>query len=230
MSLMARRKLFMVLAAGITLVVAWRLGAFEIFADPSHMKETLLGLGVWGYVVFVAAFALVQPFGVPGSAFILGAALVWPPLEAAALSMLGAALSSTTGFTFSRYIARDWVEKRIPKRFRKYDEKLAKRSFATVFVLRLIFWMNPTMTAVLGLSSVRFWTHLSASVLGYIAPILALTYFGDAAFALLKAQPRGRWLAAAIALLLVGLLAFGIRFFRRRRSMTTTEVHLPGAD
>ena len=101
---------------------------------------------------------------------------------------------------------------------------------ATVFVLRLIFWMNPTMTAVLGLSSVRFWTHLSASVLGYIAPILALTYFGDAAFALLKAQPRERWIAAAIAIVLVGVLVFAIRFHRRRRSVTTTEVHLPGAE
>ncbi len=227
---MARRKLLSVLVALVVLIVAWRLGAFQIFADPGHMKETLLGLGVMGCVVFVLAFGLVQPFGVPGTAFILGAALVWPPIEAAGLSLLGATLSSTTGFTFSRYVARDWVEKRIPKRFRKYDARLAERGFVTVFFLRLVFWMNPTMTAVLGLSSVRFTTHLAASVLGYIAPILILTYFGDAAFAALKSQPRERWIAAAAFLLFLGLVALLVRFYRRRRALTTTEVHLPESD
>lgn len=220
----------MLLGAATVLVVAWRLGAFQLFADPAHIKITLLELGVMGYAAFILAFGLVQPFGVPGTVFILGAALVWPPPLAIALSLVGATLSTLTGFSFSRYLARDWVEKRIPARLRKYDQRLADDAFLTVLLLRLVLWMNPTLHAVLGLSRVRFSTHLVASILGYVPAIVVLTYFGDAAFSVLKNQPRERFVAAAAVAVIVAVALLARRYARRRKDVTTTEIELGGGD
>jgi hypothetical protein len=37
--------------------------------------------------------------------------------------------ASIVGFSFARFMARDWVSTGIPARFRKYDEALARRAF-----------------------------------------------------------------------------------------------------
>ncbi len=55
-------------------------------------------LGPWGYVAFVAAYAALQPFGVPGTVFIMAAPLIWPWPVAFALSMAGTMAASVVGF------------------------------------------------------------------------------------------------------------------------------------
>jgi uncharacterized membrane protein YdjX (TVP38/TMEM64 family) len=181
----------------------------------------LLGLGALGYVVYVAAFAFLQPFGVPGVVFVVAASLVWPREIAAALSLAGGTAGSVVGFSFARYVARDWVEKKIPPRLRKYDERLAKNAFVTVFFIRIVFWFHPTLHFFFGLSRVRFATHLVASLLGYILPIIAITYLGDTVFSVVKDQPRERWIIAGVVIVvgIAALIAF--RLLRKRR---TTEV------
>jgi uncharacterized membrane protein YdjX (TVP38/TMEM64 family) len=213
------KKVALATAAAAMLVVAWRLGAFQVFGDPAHAREALLALGSVGFLAFVLAFAFLQPFGVPGVMFIVGASLVWPPPIAVALSLVGSTLASINGFAFARYVARDWVERRIPPRLRAYDDRLAARGFATVLVLRLVFWMNPWLHALFGLSRVRFSTHLIASVIAYVGPVVAVTYLGDSAFDVLKKLPREQSIAIGCVVAAVVAALVVIRVRRRRRQL-----------
>src|SRR5580700_2593395 len=134
-------KIAAVVVVALGLALAWRLGLLHLLGEPARLAQTLVGLGGWGYLAFVVAYATLQPFGVPGTAFIVAAPLIWPWPVAFALSMVGTMCASVVGFSFARFVARDWVSPRIPERFRKYDDALARRAFATVFVLRFVFWM-----------------------------------------------------------------------------------------
>ncbi|MFO0624939.1 MAG: hypothetical protein U0325_04925 [Polyangiales bacterium] len=136
----AARLAALLLVAGLMLA-AWRLGLLGAFSDPARARAAVLGMGALGQVGFVLAYAVLQPFGVPGTAFILAAALIWPWTAAFGLSMAGTMAASVLGFVFARFVARDWVAARVPARFHAWDDALARRGFATVFVLRLIFWM-----------------------------------------------------------------------------------------
>jgi uncharacterized membrane protein YdjX (TVP38/TMEM64 family) len=120
-------------------------------------------LGPWGYVAFILAYTSLHPFGVPGTLFVVAAALIWPWPIAFVLSMVGTMAASCVRFSFSRFVARDWIVGIIPARFKKYDEALERRAFTTVFLLRLIFWMPPLLHAFFGVSKVRFWTHFWGS-------------------------------------------------------------------
>ncbi len=182
------------------LVVAHRLGVFEQFAAPEKVKQTLVDLGPWGYVAFLLAFALLQPFGMPGTIFVFAAPLIWPWPIAFALSMTGTMAASTIGFSFSRFVARDWVAKIIPKRFKKYDEALEKRGLLTVAVLRFIFWMPPLLHAFFGISKVRFWAHFWGSLAGYFIPLLLVSYFGEKIWDAAKAAPKEFWIATGVIL------------------------------
>ncbi|HEY5374217.1 MAG TPA: VTT domain-containing protein [Polyangiaceae bacterium] len=204
-----RLKVASLLAVFGLLALAHRFGVLHRFADPAGAARTLRGLGGWGYLAFIASYALLQPFGIPGTVFVVAAPLIWPWPIAFALSMTGTMAASVVGFSFARFVARDWVESKIPNRFRKYDEALAKRAFSTVFLLRFVFWMPQLLHTFLGVSKVPFWTHFWASLAGYAVPLFLLSFFGQKLFVMLRAAPASVWLgvAAGAGLVLLGVLA-----------------------
>jgi uncharacterized membrane protein YdjX (TVP38/TMEM64 family) len=176
------KKVALVVAVAAGMLLAWRLGVFTSVSEPRAFAEWLRTLGVLGWVLFVLAYAALQPFGVPGTVFVLAAPLIWPWPIAFALSMTGTMAASVIGFSFSRYVARDWVSKRIPKRFEKYTAALEKNGLQTTFILRLLFWMPQALHAFLGVSKVRFWTHFWGSFLGYIPTLLVISWLGSEMF------------------------------------------------
>ncbi|WP_437588287.1 TVP38/TMEM64 family protein [Sorangium sp. So ce1000] len=214
----ARRgvKLGVVAAVVALLVVAQRMGLFEIFGEPARIKQALLSLGPWGYLAFVAAYASLQPFGVPGTVFILAAPLIWPWPVAFALSMAGTMAASVVGFSFARFVARDWVSTRVPARFRAYDEALKRRALLTVFLLRLVFWMPPMLHVFFGLSGVRFWTHFWGSLAGYVLPLLMTAYFGQRVFDAMRAAPPSTWAGIGAAVVAVVIIVWLARRGSRR--------------
>jgi uncharacterized membrane protein YdjX (TVP38/TMEM64 family) len=199
------------LAVLAVLVIAYHYGVFAEVSDPKRLANAVLSLGNWGYVGFLVAYTVLQPFGVPGTVFIIAAPLIWPWPTAFLLSMAGTMAASVVGFSFARVVAREWVSDRIPRRLRKYDEALEYNAFRTVFVLRLIFWMPQVLHGFLGVSKVPFWTHFWASFLGYIPPLFTVSYFASEVF-----DPRGHmqpraWLVMFGLLVVSAVLAFLLR-------------------
>lgn len=205
-------KIAAVVVVLVLLAVAHATGILREFADPAGTARALRQLGVRGGAVFVLAYALLQPFGLPGTVFVVAAPLIWPWPVAFGWSMTGTMAASVVGFSFARFVARDWVSRRIPARFRKYDEALARRAFATVFVLRFVFWMPPLLHAFFGISRVRFWTHFWASLAGYAVPLLVLSFFGQRWFDALRRAPARAWPTLA-----VGAAALGLGLWISRR-------------
>ncbi|MBS2031583.1 MAG: TVP38/TMEM64 family protein [Deltaproteobacteria bacterium] len=202
----------------VALAFAWRSGVFAQVGSPKALAVELAELGAWGYLAFIIAYAVFQPFGVPGTLFVATAPLIWPWQTAFVLSMIGTMAASVIGFSFARFVARDWVAARIPKRLRKYEEALERSAFLTVVLLRLIFWMPQVLHFFLGVSRVRFWTHFWGSLLGYIPPLLLLSYLAGKMFDASGHIQSGAWppLAGLVGTSL--LLAALARTYERRRA------------
>lgn len=211
-------RLAAVLVVGVELLLAWRFGVFAQVENPQRFADSVVALGAWGYLAFVVAYTLLQPFGVPGTIFVVAAPLLWPWPIAFGLSMAGTMGASVVGFSFSRFVARDWVAARIPARLKKYDEALERHAFRTVFLLRLILWMPQVLHGFLGVSRVPFWTHFWASLLGYVPPLLVVSYFARDVFdAAGHLQPRAFLILGALLAASLGLAAI----LRRLRARAT---------
>ena len=212
-------KIAAVLVVVAILVFAHQLGLFAQFADPAGVKQALVEQGPWGYLAFVTAYAALQPFGFPGTVFIMAAPLIWSWPVAFALSMAGTMAASVVGFLFARFVARDWVAARIPRRFQQYDEALGRRAFTTVFLLRLVFWMPPPLHAFFGVSKVRFSTHFWGSLVGYALPLLLVSLFGERLFDAVVAAPAALWVGLGLGMAALGL---GVWALQRRRCARAT--------
>ena len=205
-----------ILAVVTVLVVGKVLGVFDHVREPARLAAALVDLGAWGYLAFIVAYAVLQPFGVPGTVFVVAAPLIWPWPVAFALSMTGTMIASVIGFSFARYVARDWVSRRIPARLRKYEEALARRGFATVFVLRFVFWMPPLLHAFFGVSRVRGWTHFWASLLAYLLPLFLMSYFGQRVFDAVRGASTGTWVGVGIGIVVVAVGVWAVQRCRTR--------------
>ena len=199
------------------LAAAYHFGIFARVAQPRVLADSLVTMGVWGYVAFIVAYTVLQPFGVPGSIFIVAAPLIWPWQTAFVLSMVGTMCAIVVGFSFARFIARDWVSARIPGRFRRYSESLERNAFQTVVILRLLFWMPQVLHSFLGVSKVSFSTHFWGSLVGYVPPLLVVSYFSAKMFDASGQIRIDAWpilAGLAVASLLIAALA---RAYERRR-------------
>lgn len=210
-------RLAAVVLVALFLAIAYRFGAFAQVADPKSLVHTLVAMGPRGYLAFVIAYTVLQPFGVPGTVFIIAAPLIWPWQTAFALSMLGTMSASVVGFSFARFVAKDWVSARIPARFRAYGEALERNALQTVILLRLIFWMPQPLHFFLGVSKIKFWTHFWGSLIGYIPPLLLVSYLGGELFDASGNMQPGAWRILAGLLIVTLLTALGIRVYRRQR-------------
>ena len=173
------RVLRIVIGVALLGAAVWVLatGAYEGLS-PDSIRTALLESGAWGPLLFVAAFALLQPFGFAAHVFIIGASLVWPPWVALGFSWAGAVGAGCVAFGFARYMGRDWVQKRLPEKLSKYDERLATHGFRTVLIMRLMLFTFGPMQLMFGVSRVRFVPFVLGSMLGLIPMLCVETWLG----------------------------------------------------
>ena len=206
-----------VLAAIVALVcAAWWGGWFDLL-DAERVRSLLTESGAWGPVLYVASFALIEPLGAPGILFIIPASFVWPLAVAFALSWIASIGAGIVGFSFARWIARDFVQRHLPDRFNRFDRQLAERALLGVIVVRLVFFLAPPAHWVLGVSRVPFGTFVLGTAIGFAPGVALMTVAGPALVEFWNSVERpGLWIGLAVLVFAIGRRV--IRFLRSRRS------------
>jgi uncharacterized membrane protein YdjX (TVP38/TMEM64 family) len=197
----------LLLAAAAALAAS---GAHE-HLSPGRLRATLEGLGPAGPLLFVVAFAVLEPLHVPGILFVLTAPLVWPLPAAFALSLAGATGAGIVGFVGARYLARDVVQRHLPASWRAWDDRLAAHGFRTVVAIRLLTFLAPAAHWGIGLSSVRFGPALAGTAVGLAPGLLLLTWLGEHVTGWLGELPVAVWIGLAA----LAVAALGVRWWRR---------------
>ena len=182
------------IAAVVASVIAWVYvsGAYEEF-DPARMRVWFQDAGPWGGVLFIAAYSCLQPFGVNGLVFLLSAPLIWSPTDAFLLNWAGTIGTGLFSFSGARFVARDWIQERLPQRIRRFDDRLRTHGLRTVFLLRLIFYTTPTVQWALGVSRVSFVPFFAGTVLGVAPFTLMTTLVGVRVAAWIEEHPVATW-------------------------------------
>lgn len=162
----------------VAAVLTLLFGGFYEDLEGDQIRAWLQASGVWGPIVFLVAFALLQPVGLSAHVLIIAASLVWPAELALPLSWAGATLAGCTAFGFARFVGHGWVQQRIPERLVGYDEALATKGFRTVLALRLTFFTFAPMQLMFGVSRVRFIPFVSGTALGLLPLVAAETLVG----------------------------------------------------
>jgi uncharacterized membrane protein YdjX (TVP38/TMEM64 family) len=169
------------------------------------------GLGPMAPVIFVGLYILASVLLLPGSILTLGAGVLFGVVHGAITVSIAATLGATSAFLVGRYLARDWVARRIAgnEKFRAIDAAVAREGWKIVLLTRLspIFPFN-LLNYAFGVTRVSLKHYFFASWLGMIPGGVMYVYIGSLAgdLASLGAGERTRTTGEWI-LYLVGLLA-----------------------
>ena len=199
------------IAAALVVVVALVLLGRQLSAQLPRLTAAVEGLGLWGPIVFVLAYAIACVAFVPASLLTLAAGALFGVVKGTVLVFVGATLGATGAFLIARYLARDWVAQRVSRdpRFAAIDAAIAEQGRKVVFLLRLspVIPFN-VLNYALGLTKVRLADYVVASI-GMIPGTVLYVYSGSLASTVIGASsatavPRG---PAFYSFLVVGLIA-----------------------
>lgn len=172
-----------VAVAGIAtlVVVAGRCNLQQHFLD---VLGWIAGFGATGSLVYVALYMVTCLVLIPGTFLTLGAGVIFGVISGSIAASIGATLGATGAFLIGRYVARDWVEKRIAGReqFRSVDAAVAREGWKIVFLSRLSpFFPFVLINYAFGLTNVPLKHYIFASWLGIIPSTVMYVYLGSLA-------------------------------------------------
>jgi len=193
-------------------------------------REWVEGLGFWGPLVFVLAYAVATVAFLPGSLLTLAAGAVFGIAEGLLWATCGALLGSSAAFLIARYAARGWVEKKIEgrPRFAAVDRAVGREGLKVVALLRLspLFPYN-LLNYALGLTRVKFRHYLVAS-LAMIPGTLLYVYYGkvagDVVTAAGGAGGKSAWEWVLLGVGLAATVAVTVLIARKAKAALAEEV------
>ena len=198
----------------VVLALAALLGAARYLHLQALLRpalEWISHLGVWGPVVFVLIYVMACVLLVPGSLLTLGAGVVFGLVRGTIIVAIGATLGATAAFLVGRYLARDFVARKIAgdARFKAIDDVVAREGWKIVLLARLspAFPFN-LLNYAFGVTQVSLRDYFFASLAGMLPGTILFVYLGQLAgdLASLGQTERNRT-SAEWALYGAGLLA-----------------------
>jgi len=165
-------------------VIAAAFGAW-FFLPVRDWLETfsqwIEGLGIWGGVVFVVAYAIATLVLAPGALLTLTAGLVFGLAWGFPIVMIGAALGASLAFLAARYLLREKIRQALHERpkFKAVDEAVTEGGWKIVLLLRL----SPLVPFNLqnyffGVTEIKFWQYIAATSVGIIPGVFLYLYLG----------------------------------------------------
>ena len=204
----SRWRLALATAAVLVVVVVAR--GLETRALLEGALGWIGGLGPWGPVLFVLLYVAATVLLLPAVVLTLGAGAAFGVVTAFAAVSAGATLGAVAAFLVGRYLARDWVARRVAAspRLGAIDAAVAREGWKIVLLTRL----SPAFPFVLlnyayGLTRVSLRHYALASWIGMMPGIALYAYLGSlagdlaAAAAGARGRTPGEWALYALGLL-----------------------------
>ena len=176
-------------------LIAVAIAALIIFANMlgitdyinSALQTTLEwidSLGVWGPVIFIGIYILAAVVLISGAVLTLGAGVLFGVVQGSIYVSIASTLGATAAFLVGRYIAREWVAKRIESnpKFKAVDAAVAKEGWKIVGLTRL----SPVFPYVFlnyayGVTQVSLKDFFLASWIGMMPGTVMYVYLGSLA-------------------------------------------------
>lgn len=214
----------------VALGVLTLLPAFVFSGATSQSVQTLVtSFGVFAPIAYVVLFALLPVVFFPVAILAVAGGLMFGLVRGSVYTLLGAAINCALMFLLSRFVGHRKIQSLVEQRMRPFwQERLALASGRSGFFLLFLLRLIPAVPYGLinyafGLSEMRFWPYMLASVVGIIPGTIVFINLGDKAFDITSPS---FWIAVAlIVLLFVVTLFLGKKLFPNSNQSMDKEPH-----
>lgn len=191
--------------------VAALIGAAIYFKVPALLREVLqaaldwiASLGIWAPILFIVVYVLACVLFFPGSILTLGAGALFGVVKGSIYVSVAATLGATAAFLVGRYVARDWIAKKIEgnARFAAIDKAVAEEGWKIVGLTRLSpVFPFALLNYAFGLTRVSLREYVLASWIGMMPGTVMYVYIGSLANSGARQTTPTEWALKGVGLL-----------------------------
>jgi uncharacterized membrane protein YdjX (TVP38/TMEM64 family) len=162
------------IAAAIALV---RFSPLKDYLTAEGLGRFLEGAGLWAPLVFIGIYAVGVCLFVPGSVLTGIGAVIFGAYWGFVYVWIGAMIGASIAFLIGRTLGREFAASLVGDRLRKYDDVIARKGFATVLYLRLVYFPFTPMNFGMGLTKVHFRDYFFGTGVGILVGTFIFTFF-----------------------------------------------------
>ncbi|MDE2223454.1 MAG: TVP38/TMEM64 family protein [Candidatus Omnitrophica bacterium] len=172
------------IAAALFITVAWWIVHYDWvslkFLTPSFIREKVLSYGQWSVLAYLAIYLINTLLIFPPNAPIsLSAGLIFGHLWGGVIILVSAGISTSAAFFIARCVERKYLDRLLQGKWRDFSDKLAKKGFLTILLLRLVPIVPfEILNYASGLSRISYKDFLLGTFLGMIPGAFVTAYFG----------------------------------------------------
>ena len=173
---MSKKKLIIIALVGILVILFFSLDLKQ-YLTLDYLKSSQASFTKYYHrnpVLVIGSYMLVYisvtALSLPGAVVMtLAGGAMFGLLTGVVLISFASSIGATLACLVARFLVRDWVQSKLGKRLKAFNEGVAREGAFYLFTLRLVpvfpFWM---INLALGLTTMRLWTFYWVSQLGML--------------------------------------------------------------
>jgi uncharacterized membrane protein YdjX (TVP38/TMEM64 family) len=124
----------------VVVVVAYQMGLTKLLTNLSQLQALIQGTGWWGYLIFIGLSVFTSVFLLPGQLLAIVGGICWGGFVGGALTVIGASLGCSISFVLGKYVARDYVVRKMGNSptFKKIEKGVKENGTTFLIFTRLV--------------------------------------------------------------------------------------------
>lgn len=174
------------LIAGIVLLIIFLLAqhylpALQKVVSPPFVRDYLLGLGHWGYFMYVLLFLLSIPLPIPSTPLAIAGGYVFGLVVGTFLTIIATAIGATIAFYLVRYFGEPLLEKMVSRHhIRHFNHIFKKRGVnGAIIAYAIPVFPSDSINFILGLSKIKYHAFLLVVIAGSLPRYVLINALGQ---------------------------------------------------
>jgi uncharacterized membrane protein YdjX (TVP38/TMEM64 family)/Fe-S oxidoreductase len=198
----------LVFIAVIGIVASVRMTGAAHYLEQETLKNLIESCGILAPLLYMLFYALAPALFLPGLPLTIAGGLIFGPFWGVVYTITSATLGACLAFLISRYLARDWVARRLKSpRWKRLDEEVERHGWKVVALTRLIplFPFN-LLNYAFGLTRVKFLHYALATFFCMLPACIAFIVFSSSFWDLLRGNVSAGFLTGLLLVAAVSVL------------------------
>jgi uncharacterized membrane protein YdjX (TVP38/TMEM64 family) len=215
------RKRILLLGVIVAMILAFRLTGAARYLDQETLRQWIEGYGGLAPFVYVLIYALAPSLLLPGLPITIAGGVLFGPFWGVVYTITGATIGACIAFLVARYVARDWVERKLRSpRWRRLDEGVEKHGWKVVAFTRLIplFPFN-LLNYAFGLTRIKFLHYAVPTFFCMLPACIAFIVFSSSLLDLFKGKISLTFLAGLGLVVLVSLIPLLYGRYKKKKGI-----------